>query len=44
MFFENASFIKPNVSFKPDYTGRNYAPKFRKVFSLSNCSKAYLSV
>lgn len=42
--FENGHFIKPDVEFKHDYSGRNYAPMFRRKFRVEHKGKAVLSV
>ena len=44
MVFENAVFIKPDVNFKREYTGRNYAPMFRKSIYLNSTEDALLYV
>ncbi len=44
MIFDNAVFIKPDVEFIREYTGRNYAPMFRKKIHLENTDDAVLYV
>lgn len=44
MVFENACFIKPDVALNISYTGKNYAPEFRKKFNLEQTGNAKLYV
>lgn len=44
MIFDNISFIKSSEKFKPEFTGRNIAPMFRKKFSLKKTNDAKLYV
>jgi len=44
MIFEYASFIKPNVPFKRGFSYEDYAPMFRKKFTLNHFSEAKVYV
>ena len=44
MIFENLNFIKPNVPFVSEYSLENYAPMFRKTFTLDSTEDAKLFV
>jgi len=44
MIFDNAVFIKPDVEFSREFTGRNYAPLFRKKVYLESTDNAVLYV
>lgn len=44
MSFENIAFIKPDRPLNQTYTGKNYAPQFRKVASIQKTGRAILSV
>ena len=44
MIFDNCTFIKPNRPLNETYTGRNYAPMFRKTAVLAKTGNAKLYV
>ncbi len=44
MIFENALFIKPDVPFEHEFSLENYAPMFRKTFTLDSTEDAKLFV
>lgn len=44
MIFDNISFIKPGIPFEKEFTGKNYAPMFRKSFFANKVNSAKLYI